>query len=168
MPEKPRSVHPLDPHTSAIGLSRYAIEFLMVAKAAWTNSRPKGGAGFESASVAILYLLGHALELSIKSFLLHRRVPTQQLREKLGHDLAKCLARARKLGFDRMVFELTARELEEFQHLHELYSRKELEYAIGGERRIPRHSVVEAMAERVVFEVARLVARPPVQPKLPT
>jgi hypothetical protein len=162
-------VNSLDPYTSAKGLAQYSLEFLTAATEALRTKPVLAGMVRIGVSVAITYLLGHALELSLKAFLLHRRVPVGELsdRRALGHDLSKCLARARKLGFDRMIGAPSAQELAELQYLNELYCHKELEYALGGERRLPAHFMIEAMTQRIVFDVARLVGKPIVAPNLP-
>ncbi|MEK6553511.1 MAG: hypothetical protein AABZ54_08705, partial [Bacteroidota bacterium] len=48
----------------------------------------------------VYYLIGHSIELSLKSFLLRRGLKKEELKNKYGHDLSALLSesRRRKLG----------------------------------------------------------------------
>ena len=77
-----------DPHrTTPIGLARYAREFFDCALAAddKVGHRP----GFEIiAPIPVMYLIGHSIELCLKSYLVFKDVPLPELRSnKYGHDL---------------------------------------------------------------------------------
>ena len=73
-------------------------------------------------SLVIYFLLGHAGELFLKSFLFKYEVSLDDLKFKLGHDLAKLIRRAQKLNLSKSV---------SFTHLRALskiYAPKETEY----------------------------------------
>src|SRR5437868_6800334 len=83
--------------TTPVGLARYARAFFDCALAAddKVGHRP----GFEIiAPIPVMYLVGHSIELCLKSYLTFRGVPLSDLRtKKYGHDLLKCLKKSKEL-----------------------------------------------------------------------
>jgi hypothetical protein len=73
-------------------------------------------------SLVTYYLLGHASELLLKSFLVKHGVSLKDLKCKFGHNLAKLIQRARELGLPESV-SLTA-----LQELSKNYTPKDTEY----------------------------------------
>jgi len=89
--------------TTPIGLSRYAEEFFDTAMAADDVVGMRTGYEFH-APVPVMYLVGHAIELSLKAFLAAKKVSLKELASrKYGHDLEKLFERATELGLDSIV-----------------------------------------------------------------
>lgn len=89
--------------TTPLGMIRYSHEFLEAAKIVDENigNQP----GFEIvAPIPAQYLVGHSIELSLKSFLLHRGISLRELRSgHYGHNLHACLRKGKELGLQRHV-----------------------------------------------------------------
>jgi hypothetical protein len=79
--------------TTPIGMLRFAVVFY-----AASIATRKALARDVIAPVPVNYLMGHALELGLKAYLLHHGLTPNQIKRELGHDLLKCLAHAEKLG----------------------------------------------------------------------
>jgi hypothetical protein len=73
-------------------------------------------------SAVIYYLLGHASELLLKSFLHKKGVPIPALRNKFCHDLSKLAKEARKYNLSSKV------NLDNIVVLSSTYKYKKLEY----------------------------------------
>ena len=77
-------------------------------------------AGYEIvAPILVMYLIGHSVELSLKSFLLHTGTTEAELKNQLRHDLSKALVSAQKTGLEDIVV-LESDELEVLGHLNVL------------------------------------------------
>ena len=99
------------------------------------------------------------MELALKAFLLGRGMTLAELKSrKYGHDLAALLteARRRKLGNE---VSLSRPELEAMRLLNEMYSVKELEYAITGYRRLPSYAITHAVASKLCTGLQGYVRR---------
>ncbi|MCR8960338.1 hypothetical protein M0765_022190 [Variovorax sp. S2] len=137
--------------TTAIGMARYAHEFLEAAFAVDTHMGAKPG--FEiMAPVPALYLVGHGCELTLKAFLLHKGATLQDIK-KLGHDLSAALAEARSVDLDALV---TFQDGEDgaFELLNDLYSTKQLEYIVTGAKTVPMWGLLERAAVRMFNPVS--------------
>jgi hypothetical protein len=73
-------------------------------------------------SLVTYFLLGHAGELLLKSFLFRHGVSVDDLKHKLGHNLAELIRRARTLGLPESVL------LTHLQELSKNYAPKNTEY----------------------------------------
>ena len=74
--------------TSAFGLARYAREYFDCALAA--DKVVGQRTGYEVIAPApVMYLVAHAIELALKSFLRHKDVSLKDLRS-LSHNLENC------------------------------------------------------------------------------
>ncbi len=132
--------------TTAIGLARYAADFLEAALAT-DDVMGKDAKYSIIAPVPALYLIGHSIELYLKSYLRHEGRSKNNLR-KIGHDLNKCLKRSKELGIlDLITFE--SGELEAFSVLHELYCSKQLNYIETGSKTFPIFGPLETMAKKL-------------------
>jgi hypothetical protein len=81
----------------ALGTLRYAIEFYAAAK--HVDRHLGMEEGYEKrAPTTVYFLLGHAIELALKSFLQHRGYSEKELINKFGHDLIKCMTKGIELG----------------------------------------------------------------------
>lgn len=142
--------------TTPIGLARYAREFFDCALDAddKVGRRP----GFEIiAPIPIMYLAGHSIELCLKSYLAFHGVPLHELRsKKYGHDLEKCLKKAKELGLNAYV-KLNAGELHAFEVLNELYSTKQLNYIVTGAKQFPVFGPIETACKKLLDAICPLV-----------
>lgn len=142
--------------TTPIGLARYAREFFDCALAAdeKVGHRP----GFEIiAPIPVMYLVGHSIELCLKSYLAFNGIPLRELRsKKYGHDLAKCLKKAKELGLNTHVM-LDSGELHAFAVLNELYSTKQLNYIVTGAKEFPVFGPIESACRKLLNAICPLV-----------
>jgi len=98
-----------------MGFFAYAKEFFTIAKK--TRLSP-----------VKCYLLGHALELYLKAYLLKQGVPLKKLkRSPFGHNIAKLLAEAQKRGFDNH-FKITPMLKDDLDSFSSHYLGKQYEY----------------------------------------
>lgn len=101
-----------------------------------------------------LFLLSHALELHLKSYLLSQGMSDRQLRS-IGHDLLACLRACDEREFATHAA-LSWVELMQVARVNKYYKEKELEYFVP---KAKRFGSVERLAE-TVDRVARAVANP--------
>ena len=146
-----------DPNrTNAIGIARYAREFYATAIAADNDVGMKPG--FEIvAPIPVMYLVGHSIELGLKSYLLYKGVPLDDLpKKKYGHDLIKCFMKAKELGLlDVVNFEQG--EIEGLEVLNELYSTKQLNYIVTGSKQFPVFGPIEVFCRKLLDGVCPYV-----------
>lgn len=138
--------------TTPVGLSRYAREFLDTAMAAdkTVGEQP----GYEiHAPVPIMYLVGHAIELSLKAYLASKGVPLDDLASRTyGHDLEACFNKAVQLNLNTIVtFEND--EIEGMKVLNALYCTKQLNYIVNGTKLFPVFGPIQGFAERLLAAV---------------
>jgi hypothetical protein len=84
--------------------------------------------------IPVMFLFGRCLELTLKSFLLHKDVSVKELSNirqgGLGHNLENCAARANLEGL-LDVRPLTCAEWILIHVLNEVYASKKLEYGVA-------------------------------------
>lgn len=137
--------------TTPLGMTRYSYEFFEAALA--VDSSVGRGEGFEViAPTPALYLIGHSIELSFKAYLLHRGVELATLK-KIGHNLHKCIRKARELGLNQHV-SFSKQEEDAFRILDTLYSTKQLEYIVTGAKQFPSFGLVEMFGAKLFNAVA--------------
>lgn len=142
--------------SSPIGLVRYAFEFFDAARAVDNDVGMRPGHEIV-APVTVLYLTGHSIELVLKAFLLHAGVPLSELKgKKFGHDLHRCMRKAKELGLSAHVA-LRPDEFEVIEILNDLYARKELEYFMRGFKTYPSYGPLETAAARLLNGIGSLV-----------
>ncbi|PTQ74704.1 hypothetical protein C8R26_12637 [Nitrosomonas oligotropha] len=142
--------------TTPLGMIRYSHEFLEAAKIVDENIGDQPG--FEIvAPIPAQYLVGHSIELSLKSFLLHNGISLRELRSShYGHNLHACLRKGKELGLLNHV-QFTAQENSAFETLNALYSTKQLEYIVTGEKRFPIFGHIELFAVKLCNAVSDIV-----------
>lgn len=141
--------------TTPIGMARYAGEFHEAAIAADDILGKKSG--YEIiAPIPVLYLIGHAMELSLKAFLLHQGVTLRELKTHFGHDIGKCLKKAKELKLLDLV-EFDDHELSAFSVLNTLYSTKQLEYIVTGAKQFPVFGYLQTMSKKLNAAVGGVV-----------
>lgn len=141
--------------TTPIGTARFASEFYEAAIGAddTLGRRP----GHETiATIPVLYLIGHSMELSLKAFLLHQGVTLRELKTHFGHDLGRCLKKAKELNLLDLVA-LDDHELSAFSVLNTLYSTKKLEYIVTGAKQFPVFGYLQTMGKKLNEAVGKLV-----------
>ena len=146
-----------DPNrTKPTGLARYAREFYDTAIAAdrVVGMRP----GFEIiAPIPVMYLVGHSIELGLKSFLLHEGIPLDDLpKKKYGHNLINCFTKAKELGLLKVV-NFEAIEIEGLKVLNELYSTKQLNYMVTGSKQFPVFGPIQSFCRKLLDGVCPFV-----------
>jgi len=132
--------------TTAFGTWRFADDYRRAAVAV------QGAAQYDmDISAPRYYLMGHAIELSLKAFLLAKGVSLEELRSMklFGHDLEKCLERADSLGFKDNV-QLNEGERGWISLLNKTYKKKEHEYITTGYIEWPPHQSLFLIVENIL------------------
>jgi hypothetical protein len=137
--------------TTPMGMIRYAHEF--IESALVVDEKIGNRRGYEIvAPIPALYLIGHAIELSLKAFLLSKGVDLKQIKN-LGHNLHDALRKAKELGLLEN-FKFNTVEESAFEMLNELYKTKQLEYIVTGYKQFPLFGLVEGFAVRLFNSVS--------------
>ena len=96
------------------------------------------------------YLLGHALELIFKSFLLTHGIKLEYLKgKKVGHDIIKCLNLANEKGFNV----INKRERKTIEQLNFYYKDKQFEYSKNGIINLPSLRTIENLVSKLLNKV---------------
>jgi hypothetical protein len=95
------------------------------------------------------YLLGHAIELALKSFLLAKGDSQNRLRRRIGHDLRKAAQRVIAAKSDP-ISKLVADHLVYIEMLNAYYLAKELEYRVTGYKTYPPQSTLMQFLQEVI------------------
>lgn len=135
-----------DDRTTAIGLARYAFEYIEAALVVDDHMGQRKEFKVV-APIPALYLAGHGIELSLKAYLRHHGVSVRKL-QKLGHDLDRCYRRAIELGLHK-IFKPHIAEEGALELLNGLYAAKELEYIRTGMKHFPTFALVSRLAVRL-------------------
>ncbi|GMV60476.1 MAG: hypothetical protein AMXMBFR72_35640 [Betaproteobacteria bacterium] len=145
--------------TTSIGMARYAIDFFEAALAADDKLGDKPG--YEIiAPIPVMFLVGQAIELALKAFLLKKGVELRKLRHNFGHDLHRSLRKAKELGLADVVA-LSAEEESVLALLDALYSTKQLQYIVTGAKTFPVFGPLEAVGRKLVYGIAPVAGYPP-------
>jgi hypothetical protein len=102
------------------------------------------------------YLYGHALELTLKAFLVARGKRKGELKQ-IGHDLVACLDAARSAGLDQLAI-VSGPERAAIELLNEAYESKDLEYAgetipAGRLSQLPSTAVLDRLVARIAAAI---------------
>lgn len=140
--------------TTPVGMIRYADDYFQAALAV----DDKLGHHHHIAPIPALYLLGHALELCLKAFLLAKGIPLRDVRDskKYGHKLHSAMRKAKELGLGQLV-ELQPEEDAAFELLDDLYSTKQLEYIVTGSKHFPLFGLVKSACKKLLAAVGPAV-----------
>ena len=147
---------PDERRTTAIGLARYAYEYLQAAIVVEEHATVLVP-GSQIAPMPAYFLLTHGIELTLKAFLLHKSFTVKQLSGKeLGHDLLACYGAAKLAGlpliFDDIPMDETAMDM-----LIGLNKNQGVRYIKTGMKHFPLWPVVLSMAVRLHQAVAPLI-----------
>lgn len=141
----------LDNRTTAIGLARYAKEYLEAAIVVDEELGVKRSASHIS-PIPAYFLLTHAIELTLKAYLRGAGLAVRQL-QGVGHDLDALLAKANELGLgDCHTF--TADDNEAFSLLVAANGQHRFRYIQTGATQLPFWSVAAPLAIRLHKSVA--------------
>ena len=145
-----------DDRTTALGLARYAYEYLEAALLV----DEKLGADEAHAIVSptpAYFLAAHAIELTLKAYLRFSGVPVRQLRSRTyGHDIHACYRKAKEIGLLR-IFGEQREDIEALSLLADLNKDQGLRYIRTGAKTFPSWGIVEPFAVRLHQAVAPLV-----------
>src|ERR1700756_3132101 len=149
MASKPKSF--TNPQRSTpIGMLRYSIEFYA---AAIVTDRAIGDMdGYEiSAPTPVNYLIGHAIELGLKAYLLQQGVGLDGIK-KLGHELCTAYGEARARGFDDHLKPQDG-DISVLETLNALYADKQFEYIETGPKTFPVFGPLKQFARGLLLGV---------------
>ncbi len=129
--------------TTGMGLWSDSNEMLEAARTLKTHSPKLIGPKY--------YLLGHSLEVGVKSFLLAKGFNEEQLK-KIGHDLCKAIAAATKVGINEF-YAFSEPELDAITQLNPYYRLKELEYRVTGFKSYPDDEAFSKMIKGMLTSI---------------
>jgi hypothetical protein len=98
------------------------------------------------------YLLGHSIEVALKSFLLANGTSPGTLKKKLGHDLAKT-ARRVIAARSNSVSPIVQEYLPAIDLLSHYYQAKEFEYRVTGVKTYPGKEILFAFLDAVIPKI---------------
>jgi hypothetical protein len=100
----------------------------------------------------IYYLLGHSIELALKSMLLASGVPLTELKNDIGHDLSKAAIRVVALQH-KSISNIVQEQLDVISLLNFYYKAKEFEYRITGSKSYPATEVLVSFLDALQKEI---------------
>jgi hypothetical protein len=154
MSSKPQKSFTDPARTRPIGMLRYAIEFYAAALA--TDDAIGAMDGYEiTAPTPVNYLIGHAIELGLKAYLLHRGRSLADIKF-MGHRLCLAYNEARKDGLDAH-FQPEAEDVSVLDALDTLYSDKQFEYIETGCKTFPVFGPLQHFARELLLGVTRAI-----------
>lgn len=137
--------------TTAIGLARYAKEYLEAAIVV-DQEMGKRKEYTSISPIPAYFLLTHGLELTLKAYLRHAGLTVEEL-GKIGHDLKALYAKACELGLGDL-YQMTAEDAEAFDLLVAVNEFHQLRYIQTGFKTFPLWSGAEPLAVRLHQAVA--------------
>lgn len=145
-----------DERTTAIGLARYANEYIEAARLV-DDEYAKKHSGSLISPIPAYFLAYHGIELTLKSYLRNQGVLVRDLSsKKYGHDLHVCYRKANELRlldfFDEKPDDIRAMKL-----LTALNQNHSLRYIQTGMKEFPLWSLVDPLAVRLHQAVAPIV-----------
>ena len=140
--------------TYHIGLWNYAREFFRAADKVRGSEEGVGDA-------PTYYLYGHAIELALKSMLIHRGYSENDVR-KIGHNLKEAWDKVVENGLGSELDD-RAEIMQTIELINVYYKAKELEYIVPGGKQYPSISRVHDVAEKLIYAVGKNVDIPKAQ-----
>lgn len=108
-----------------------------------------------------MYLVGHAIELSLKAYLASKGVSLKDLALKpYGHDLEACFEKAKDLNLG-VIVAFESGEIEGMRVLNTLHCTKQLNYIVTGAKTFPVFGPIQRFAERLLAAVGPHVGYKP-------
>jgi hypothetical protein len=140
--------------TTPVGMLRYAIEFYAAALA--TDRAIGDTDGYEkTAPTPVNYLIGHAIELGLKAYLLHGGRSLADIKS-IGHRLCLAYSEARKVGLDAH-FQPEAEGVSVLDALDALYLDKQFEYIETGPKTFPVFGPLQHFTRELLLGVTRAI-----------
>lgn len=140
--------------TTPVGMLRYAVEFYAAAIA--TDDAIGDTDGYEiTAPTPVNYLIGHAIELGFKAYLLQKGRTLADIKA-IGHRLCFAYEDARKLELDNY-FAPDAVDGDVLPVLDVLYSDKQFEYIETGPKSFPVFGPLQFFARELLVSVAKAI-----------
>ena len=158
--DKPREAAPGLPdeeqRTTAVGLARYAYEYIDAANVVDRKDGERRPEALISVTPAYFLAL-HGIELTLKAFLRHQGVTARELRgKKYGHDVHACRRKAKELGLLKL-FREHPDDVRAMDMLIELNHHQGLRYIKTGAKQFPLWAIVYPLAVRLHQAVAPAV-----------
>lgn len=139
--------------TTAIGLARYAKEYLEAAILV-DEQMGKRTEFIHISPMPAYFLLTHGIELTLKAYLRHVGLSVEQLGARdLGHDLKALDGKARELGLNEL-YSLTAEDSAALDLLTEVNQYHQLRYIQTGFKTFPSWAICEPFAVRLHQAIA--------------
>ena len=150
----------------SFGFWSHAKEFLLAAKVVKeAHQNYKGKIDF-SLILPAYYLVGHSIELSLKSYLAAKGYKTNELKsKKYGHDLEALLIEARKRKLGREV-KLSRHQVNAIKLFSDTYKSKRLEYLEYGNYRLPEYDFIYDVAKHLNDSLAYYASNSPFNKRL--
>ncbi|ODB94077.1 hypothetical protein A3194_05300 [Candidatus Thiodiazotropha endoloripes] len=111
-------------------------------------------------AIVAYYLVGHSIELSLKSYLYAKNYNKNKLRKKFGHDLSKLLQECKKRKIGREV-KIKKNEAAAIDLLSVTYKSKKFEYLEYGSYSFPEYEFIFKVAKALSNGLARYAMNPP-------
>ena len=146
---KPLTEKDEEGRTTAIGLARYAYEFINAAMLVEHNDP----APTNISPIPAYFLALHGIELTLKAYLRHRGLTVRELSREYGHNLYAIYEKAKELGLES-VFKEQPGDADALRLLVELNKDNGLRYIKTGMKDFPLWSLVEPLAVRLHQAVA--------------
>lgn len=139
--------------TTAIGLARYAYEYIEAAMLVERNDPTPT----HISPIPAYFLALHGIELTLKAYLRHKGLTVKELRDqKYRHDLHACHRKAKELGL-LSVFKEIPTDADAMRMLVGLNEHQGLRYIKTGMKHFPLWPLVESLAVRLHQAVAPAV-----------
>lgn len=150
----------------SFGFWSHAKEFLTAANVVRDPQRRGKGKTDFSLILPAYYLVGHSIELSLKSYLAAKGYTTRVLRSKpYGHDLQALLIECRKRKLGREV-KLSEHQLNAIKIFSDTYKSKKLEYLEYGNYRFPEYDFIYDVAKTLNTSLAYYASNSPFNKRL--
>jgi len=111
-------------------------------------------------TIVAYYLVGHSIELSLKSYLYAKNYDKNKLRRKFGHDLSTLLTECRKRKLGREI-KVKKKEAAAIELLNTAYKSKGFEYLEYGSYSFPEYDYIYGIAKKLSNGLARYAMNPP-------
>jgi len=145
-----------DERTTAIGLARYAYEYIDAARLVDGDYADKHPGELISPMPAY-FLAHHGIELTLKSYLRHKGLTVREIASmKYGHDLHACYRKAKELDL-LAIFKEHQNDVDAIWMLVNLNRNHGLRYIKTGMKHFPLWSLVDPLAVRLHQAVAPAV-----------
>ena len=126
----------------------------------------KGGRTNFKLLLPAYYLVGHSIELSLKSYLAAKgSTPDKLKRKPYGHNLKALFSEARRRKLGREVI-LSEDQVKAIRLLNETYCSKEFEYLEYKNYRLPEYGPIYTTAKCLLDGLARYASNSPFNKKL--